>query len=115
MPLVLTRITKRGPWRNQLTDKELRALFVLVQSATYDRRPAAQRKLFAKIKWILHEQMMERRQEGVFAAGAKAGRGKGTIPKPSYKGHDLGSMECSTFYDGVASTRKGFNNSHGRK
>lgn len=61
---------------------------------------------------ILDRIAMDMRRKEVFDAGAKTRRlGR---KRPSYQGHELGSNESCTFYDGYASTHPGFKNPYRR-
>jgi hypothetical protein len=57
------------------------------------------------------DERMAARHAAIFKAGADAAE----LPeKYEFKGHELGSMERCTWYDGYASTHPGFKNPYRR-
>jgi hypothetical protein len=100
-------IGKADMRRATLNSRKFFKAWMLLQTV-HAYAPKAMGGRINKVMDLLDEQARRLRRAEIFAAGAKARK----LPNgsPVFNGHTLGSSESYTFYDGHASTHKGFKN-----
>ena len=85
------------------------SVYLVLQSAAFEVKGKYRKAVYDAMN-ILDTVARDMRHKAIFAAGAKARK-----PNPRFEKRELGSMEQMTWYDGYASTHKGFENPYRRR